>query len=331
MQSTFPNTTFSPAPLAAVIANVAPLLTIARAYGIYDIKGRTDLCPTEGLLTYRVNMSAVRSEISRLEKGDIVFGLRDNTIHEVGFIVHNNYDDLFEDEIGETHWARIDTLKLDQPVKILESIRISYVTEMAAAALQAHPEKTVSEYLCAITPLLGKAIWDLVNDQVAPVFQGLAPEELIRDFLDRRALHLLQARAELSNFQKSQMLDAFYRRGVFRAALEQRGPVCPFTAETDPEKLEICFIKPWRLASDAEKIDPNNAIWVHYLLVEEFESGVLALEPDGVFQVSAQVNYWACFNGSVLPAADEVIPVHFSREQSKYLDYHMKNIFMNYS
>lgn len=305
-----------------------------------NINTRTAIGPEKGLISIACHTVAPDEIDPAAAEGAVVFGISDNTVREVGIsrcrldgfggyvnetVMVRTEDSAIRHQRGRKFRVGLDMLALDTPIELDPVVRASMPELQSTQRERARVTDAVP-----ITPLAGQAIWARVRAQVLPVFAALADGQRVGEFLDQQALHAMLARHDLGADQKAAMAEAFHGRGAFRAALEARGYGCPFSYDWDEpgcDNLRVCFIKPWRLATDAEKVDPNNALLIEERLADAFTFGALTMTPDGCPWKSSLVGpeFFEYVTG--LRADDEFPEVVFTPEQQRYLRYHNEHVF----
>lgn len=123
---------------------------------------------------------------------------------------------------------------------------------------------------------------------------------------------------------REQIVRARRGQGVFRANVLLREEYCRVTRVDDPKHLKASHIKPWRDASDAERLDGSNGLLLSPHIDHLFDEGYISFSSNQELLVVPEVRE------TILDAwgIDEGVRVgDFSNEQNAYLDYHRVNIF----
>ena len=116
------------------------------------------------------------------------------------------------------------------------------------------------------------------------------------------------------------------RRGqeVFRANVLLREDACRVTHVSEPRHLKASHIKPWRDATDAERLDGANGLLLSPHIDHLFDEGYITFSSSQELVIVPEVR------DKLLDAwgIDAGVRVgEFSREQNAYLDYHRSNVF----
>jgi hypothetical protein len=99
---------------------------------------------------------------------------------------------------------------------------------------------------------------------------------------------------------------------------------CRVTGVDEPRHLKASHIKPWREATDAERLDGANGLLLSPHIDHLFDEGYITFSVSQELVLVPEVRY------KLLDAwgIDAGVRVgDFTREQSAYLDYHRSNIF----
>lgn len=123
---------------------------------------------------------------------------------------------------------------------------------------------------------------------------------------------------------REQIIRARRGQGVFRANVLLREDVCRVTRVDEPRHLKASHIKPWRDASDSERLDGSNGLLLSPHIDHLFDQGYIT------FSASQQVILVPEVRAKLLDAwgIDASVRVgEFTPEQNAYLDYHRANVF----
>lgn len=123
---------------------------------------------------------------------------------------------------------------------------------------------------------------------------------------------------------REQVVRARRGQGVFRANVLLREEYCRVTKVNEPRHLKASHIKPWRDASDAERLDGANGLLLSPHIDHLFDEGYITFSADQRLILVPEVrdnlvDAWGIDTG--------VRVGDFSPEQNAYLDYHRANIF----
>ena len=123
---------------------------------------------------------------------------------------------------------------------------------------------------------------------------------------------------------REQLVRARRGQGVFRSNVLLREEYCRVTRVNEPRHLKASHIKPWRDASDTERLDGANGLLLSPHVDHLFDEGYIT------FSVNQELVVVPEIRDRILDAwgIDPGVRVgKFSREQSAYLEYHRINVF----
>jgi hypothetical protein len=131
-------------------------------------------------------------------------------------------------------------------------------------------------------------------------------------------------RTDIAPVSKRQLSAARLGRGVFRDNVERLESACRVTGILDRRYLRVTHIKPWKDASDAEKIDGANGLLLSPHIIHLFRRGHISFADDGSLLVSRHLNPYVlkAWNLQQPPA-----PRAFTSRQRTYLAYHRGQLF----
>jgi predicted restriction endonuclease len=123
---------------------------------------------------------------------------------------------------------------------------------------------------------------------------------------------------------REQLVRARRGQGVFRSNVLLREEFCRVTRVDEPRHLKASHIKPWRDATDAERLDGANGLLLSPHIDHLFDDGYITFSSRQELVIVPEVR------DKLLDAwgIDAGVRVgEFSREQNAYLDYHRVNVF----
>ncbi|MDE6443451.1 MAG: HNH endonuclease [Muribaculaceae bacterium] len=115
-------------------------------------------------------------------------------------------------------------------------------------------------------------------------------------------------------------------QGEYREKLLAECPFCPITMINDERLLIASHIKPWAVATDAEKIDPKNGFILSPLYDKLFDRGFMTFTEDRKIILS---NWISPANKRRLGIVDgqfvQMLPL--DDERKKYMAFHRSSVF----
>jgi hypothetical protein len=137
-------------------------------------------------------------------------------------------------------------------------------------------------YLAGIPDALGHLLLALMDVAVVP--GGHASPLHINDADDAGILediHVIEADISIPETQRLQLAKARIGQGLFRKRVLLLGPHCRVTGVEDSRLLVASHIKPWKDASNAERINGYNGIMLSPHVDALFDEKLMTFEEDG--------------------------------------------------
>jgi putative restriction endonuclease len=189
--------------------------------------------------------------------------------------------------------------------------------------LRSGGEPNPAIYLAAVPQRLAGALRKLVGCEIDTLVEELT-QRAGSQFPDEIAEETLLQRIDIAPATKVELVKARRGQGVYRSNLEGVETACRLTGLLDRRHLRAIHIKPWRVASDAEKLDGCNGLLLSPHLEHLFCRGYISFTDAGELLVSRYLN------PAVLDKWALNLPrfvVGFRPEQCRYLDYHRIEVF----
>lgn len=277
--------------------------------------------------------------------GDLVFSYWQGALRAYGQLRSFGYDAPKPDEFGAAgrNWSRIgyradvDYVRLTAPVVPLDHWeQVRPLLPGKYSPLNAGNGKGLqSVYLAALPQALGNLLWEIVARHGNPLRlrdeRGTliaSAEEPERDSWERHQIQELDAVA-LTPTERDALVKARRGQGIFRQRVATVEQACRITRVTNPTYLIASHIKPWRHASNHERLSENNGLMLAPQADFLFDRGFISFEDDRLL-----VSPVAEEKSLVRLGIDPERPPHvgrFNAEQERYLSFHRAEIFRNAS
>jgi hypothetical protein len=166
----------------------------------------------------------------------------------------------------------------------------------------------------ALIGLIGQAYWDAYA-AIADFQRAPEPADLDDTIADREMI---------GPTFREQLVRARRGQGVFRSNVLLRETFCRVTRVDVPRHLNASHMKPWRDATDTERLDGANGLLLSPHIDHLFDEGYITFSTSQELVIVPEVR------DKLLDAwgIDAGVRVgEFSREQGAYLDYHRANVF----
>jgi hypothetical protein len=262
--------------------------------------------------------------------GDIVFSFCDTRIKSLG-VVAGKAQTGPKPDFGSAgaNWAQegwfvpVDYFTLDTQIRPKDQIEILRpFLPSRYSPLQVSGDGLQSVYLAEVPPPMADALMGLIGQAYWDALAALStlPNTPEASDLEERIID----QGLVGPTFREQVVRARRGQGVFRANVLLREEYCRVTRVTEPRHLKASHIKPWRHASDTERLDGSNGLLLSPHIDHLFDEGYITFSTDQRLIVVPEVREKLADAWGI----DASVRVgDFSREQSAYLEYHRANIF----
>jgi len=164
---------------------------------------------------------------------------------------------------------------------------------------------------------------NLKGTKVGDIVFSYANSE-IKDQLEEEFIQESIGIEDISETEKQQLVKSRRGQGVFRKRVEEQEIRCRVTGVENPSFLIASHIKPWKMCSNAERLDGDNGLLLSPHVDRLFDRGWIS------FPNSGDV---VCFNEEVKEVMKSWNISHvtnvetFSENQIPYLEFHRAEIF----
>jgi putative restriction endonuclease len=202
------------------------------------------------------------------------------------------------------------------------------------APLQADGRGSQSIYLTELPRALALVLAQLAGTQALAIAQaesGADPDSTAvsaeltvwEEHLRRR----VESDATLRPTEKEAIVLARRGQGLFRENVQQFETRCRITGVSRPEHLRASHCKPWRDASNSERLDGSNGLLLTPSIDHLFDRGFISFRDDGRLLVSP-VAHGESLSRMGVPVGREVETGSFAPGQRSYLQYHRDEVFL---
>jgi hypothetical protein len=262
--------------------------------------------------------------------GDVVFSFCDTRIRAIG-VVAGTAETGPKPDFGAAglNWSRdgwfvpVDYCQLEDEIRPKDHIAILRpFLPSKYSPLQDSGDGLQSVYLTELPNALADALIGLIGQAYWSAYQEIAAYQRPSDALDLPGE--IADRSLIGPTFREQLVRSRRGQGVFRANVLLHEVRCRVTKVDDPRHLTASHIKPWRDATDAERLDGSNGLLLSPHIDHLFDEGYITFSAGQSLVVLPEVrdrllDAWGIDGGVNIG--------EFSREQSAYLDYHRANVF----
>lgn len=262
--------------------------------------------------------------------GDVVFSFCDARIKAIGVVTGAAATGPKPDfGTAGTNWSQegwfvpVDYCTLDHQIRPKDHIGILRpFLPSKYSPLQISGDGLQSVYLAELPEGLAEALIGLIGDAFWDAFATISDYRQVADSSERD--ESIIERGLVGPTFREQLVKARRGQGVFRANVLLRESACRVTRVDEPRHLKASHIKPWRDATDAERLDGSNGLLLSPHVDHLFDEGYITFSASQSLIIVPEVR------DKLLDAwgIDAGVRVgEFSREQNAYLDYHRANVF----
>ena len=271
------------------------------------------------------NMTAVKP-------GDIVFSFSDTYIKAVGIALSEAFSASKPKIFGSTgqNWSQegwqvdVEFTRVVSPIRPKEHISLlaPYLPEKYAP-IQTNGNGLQGVYLAAVPSAMAHVLLDLVQ---APELK--VPVTNLDDLNFTSEEREIVSAPDLGETVKATLVMARRGQGVFRDRVSVLESSCRITGVSFEKLLIASHIKPWKLSTNAERLDGNNGLFLSPHVDRLFDSGFISFTQNGDLLVSEMLD-------------DDVLPKwgidpkkrygRFNADQSYFLAHHQEVTFRHVS
>lgn len=235
--------------------------------------------------------------MARVQPGDIVFSYANGYLGAVGRVVQNASKSPKPLEFGKVgdYWSNegwlvdVNFNEVSRPIRPRDHLSaIGPLLPKRHSPIQANGHGNQGVYLAAISHALGLLLSTLLRTEVredrADYKVERAPDpELLDD------IHDVENDSAIPETQRIQLAKARIGQGLFRKRVILLDGTCRVTGVTDQRLLIASHIKPWRAATNAERLNGHNGILLSPHIDALFDEHLLTFEDDGRMHIHASL------------------------------------------
>ncbi|MGE0355682.1 MAG: HNH endonuclease [Burkholderiales bacterium] len=272
--------------------------------------------------------------------GDVVLSFAGTMIRAIGIVRSHCYEAPKPIEFGEAgaNWEtigwRVDVgfSSLQLPVRPAEHMEIlAPLLPDKYAPLRTNGSGLQSVYLTCIPEALAGALVDLIGSEARRILKGHllaerrpmnAPIGLIE--WEDHELEALRGDARVAQTEKTALILARRGQGLFKDRVMRIERRCRITGVTREEHLRASHCKPWRSASNEERLDGENGLLLTPNADHLFDRGFISFEDNGDVLFSPVAHIDSLARMGLDPRSPRNVG-HFSEGQRRYLAFHREN------
>ncbi len=278
--------------------------------------------------------------------GDVVFSFSETLIRAIGFAASHAYEAPKPLEFGQTgaYWDligwRVDVAfkELRHPIRPADHMDVlARLLPDRYAPLRANGNGLQSVYLTRLPEVFAASLIDLLGAEARDLVRGyrLAEEPGTSPAIgllewEEHELHAVASDATLQETERQAIVFARRGQGLFKQRVMAIERACRITGVARQEHLRASHCKPWRDATNEERLDGENGLLLTPSIDHLFDRGFIGFEDNGQVVVSPVAHGDALRRMGVDPDRPPRVGM-FSAGQRNYLEYHRENVLLRSS
>jgi putative restriction endonuclease len=277
--------------------------------------------------------------------GDLIFSFCDTLIPALGIAESNCYESPRPEEFGVTgqNWGPIGWKIKVRFVELRNQIRpknhmtvLGPVLPRKYSPLQASGNGNQGIYLTELPSELAELLIGLIGREAEEIARALydrppvesqTAEVIDTEEWENHIEEVIQAETSAPETERAALIAARRGQGLFRERMMRIERRCRITLVDNPIHLHASHTKPWRDATNDERLDGENGLLLTPSIDHLFDRGFISFRDDGQLLVSPAADRISLRRLGV----DTEAPVNvgiFSRGQRAFLEYHRNWIFL---
>lgn len=275
--------------------------------------------------------------------GDVIFSFSDTYIKAIGIAASHAYEAPKPLEFGQAgaYWDnigwRVDVrfVELRGPIKPAEHMaQLAPKLPARYAPLQESGTGLQSVYLTVLPDDFAEALVDLIGREARTIIrmrrvtdQELAP--IASGLVEWEAHEMQQVISDQTINETTRQAVVMARRGqgLFKQNVLRIESSCRVTKVDQIEHLRASHCKPWRDATNSERLDGENGLLLTPDVDHLFDRGFISFEDDGEVLLSPVVHHESLHKMGLTDALRTNVGA-FSSGQRSYLAFHRDSVFL---
>ena len=275
--------------------------------------------------------------------GDVVFSFADTLIRAIGIAVSHAYEAPKPLEFGRAgaQWDvigwRVDVQfrELGLPVRPADHMNLlGPLLPKKYAPLRSNGAGLQNIYLTRMPEEFAAALVDLLGAEArALILNYRLAEEPSRTAAiglaewEEHELNRVRTNESISETDRRAIILARKGQGLFKQRVMQIERECRITGVRREEHLRASHCKPWRDATNEERLDGENGLLLTPNVDHLFDRGFIGFEDNGDLIISPVAHQESLLRMGIDPAKRRNVG-RFTSGQQRYLDYHRKYVLL---
>lgn len=275
--------------------------------------------------------------------GDLIFSFCDASIRAIGIAQSNAYEapkplefgsvGAYWEQIGWRVDARFTELKnVVRPMDEMDRLRPYLPSKYSPLRPNGYGQQNI--YLTEVPDLLAFQIVDLIGTEARAIALAWSAASLSATELytgqvawEEHQVEIILTDTSIKTTERQAIVMARRGQGLFRSRVSQIEKRCRLTGASNPEYLRASHTKPWRDASNEERLDGENGLLLTPDADLLFDRGFISFSNNGDVLVSPVADRNAMTQMGLPPSALDNVG-QFSVRQSQYLEFHRDCVFL---
>jgi len=275
--------------------------------------------------------------------GDLIFSFCDTCIKAIGVARSYGYEAPKPIEFGAVgaYWEqvgwRVDVVFREMNHAMRPADHMDVLAPLLPSKyspLQSNGRGLQGVYLTSVSSHLGFALADLIGFEAHALIKGTevreqdAPPQTVGLVQwEEHQLEVITSDATIEETTRSAIVQARKGQGLFRQRVMAIERACRLTGVDRPEHLRASHCKPWRDASNEERLAAENGLLLTPDADHLFDRGFIAFDDCGDLLVSPVAHIDSMKRMGIDPDAIRNVG-RFSDGQRHFLKFHRENVFL---
>ena len=275
--------------------------------------------------------------------GDVVFSFADARIKAIGIVASYAYEAPKPMEFGHAgaHWERIGWrvdvrfVELALPIRPSEHMAVlAPLLPNRYAPLRRTGGGLQNVYLTSLSDLFAGTLIDLIGVEARSIVGGrrVAEELPVRPGIgllewEEHELEVLRDDPRLSETTREAVVMARRGQGLFKERVMRIEHACRITGVNRIEHLRASHCKPWRDATNEERLDGENGLLLTPNADHLFDRGFIGFENNGDVLISRVAHAESLARMGLDPRKPLNVGA-FAEGQRRYLEFHRESVLL---
>jgi putative restriction endonuclease len=272
--------------------------------------------------------------------GDIVFSFKDTRIQAIGIAESYCWECPKPAEFGNagSNWenigwkVKVRFTALANQIRPKEHInRLRPLLPDRYSPLQANGNGLQSVYLASVNDNLAALLLHLIGQEAQPIIQAAQGVEPIvaddLDFWESQIEQTIEQNMVLPDTERIALVRSRIGQGLFKDRVKQIESHCRITKVNNPTHLIASHCKPWRDASNEERLNGENGLLLTPSIDHLFDRGFIGFENNGELIISPAAHRPSLHRMGV--ETERIVNVGaFTRGQKEFLEFHRDAVLL---